>query len=113
MKYKVKAYVKIKDGVLDIQGSAVEKALKKMGYDNVENFRVGKYFEFDISGQDKEKAKEMTGKMGEELLANPLIEDFNFWLEAPTELLTKNGVPRGVSLGAQHRAEYPVQAGEQ
>lgn len=69
---KVKVHVFLKPGVLDVQGKAVEGALKGLGW-GVENARVGKLIEFDFDGEDPAgEAK----KMCETLLANTVIESY-------------------------------------
>jgi phosphoribosylformylglycinamidine synthase PurS subunit len=69
---KVKVHVFLKNGVLDVQGKAVEGALKGLGW-NVADARVGKLIEFDFDGEDPAgEAK----KMCETLLANTVIESY-------------------------------------
>ena len=69
---KVKVHVFLKNGVLDVQGKAVEGALKGLGW-NVADARVGKLIEFDFDGADPaDEAK----KMCETLLANTVIESY-------------------------------------
>lgn len=69
---RVKVHVFLKAGVLDVQGKAVEGALKGLGWD-VANARVGKLIEFDFDGEDPGgEAK----KMCETLLANTVIESY-------------------------------------
>lgn len=69
---RVKVHVFLKSGVLDVQGKAVEGALKGLGWD-VANARVGKLIEFDFDGEDPAgEAK----KMCETLLANTVIESY-------------------------------------
>ena len=43
--YFVKVYVTYKDSVLDPQGEAVKEAVHRMGYEIIEDIRIGKYFE--------------------------------------------------------------------
>ena len=69
---KVKVHVFLKNGVLDVQGKAVEGALKGLGW-NVADARVGKLIEFDFDGADP--AGEAR-KMCETLLANTVIESY-------------------------------------
>jgi phosphoribosylformylglycinamidine synthase PurS subunit len=69
---KVKVHVFLKNGVLDVQGKAVEGALKGLGW-NVADARVGKLIEFDFDGEDP--AGEAR-KMCETLLANTVIESY-------------------------------------
>ena len=70
---KVKVHVFLKAGVLDVQGKAVEGALKGLGWD-VANARVGKLIEFDLDGAADPVAE--AKKMCEQLLANTVIESY-------------------------------------
>ncbi|MBI4509155.1 MAG: phosphoribosylformylglycinamidine synthase subunit PurS [Deltaproteobacteria bacterium] len=70
---KTRVYVTLKQGVLDPQGQAVAKTLKRMGYSEVADVRIGKYIEVEVEGEtSKARLEEMCRK----LLANPVIEDF-------------------------------------
>ncbi|WP_071458397.1 phosphoribosylformylglycinamidine synthase subunit PurS [Bacillus massilinigeriensis] len=78
--FKVKVYVTLRESVLDPQGTAVKSSLAKMGYEGVEDVRIGKYMELMIEdkGQDIEAAvKDMCGR----LLSNPVIEDYRYEIE--------------------------------
>jgi len=72
---KVVVNVHLKKGVLDPQGKAVLNALKTLGFD-AEDVRVGKQIIIDINTDNKEKAIEEAKKMADELLANPVIENY-------------------------------------
>ena len=69
---KVKVHVFLKPGVLDVQGKAVEGALKGLGWD-VADAGVGKLIEFDYAGENTEAEVK---KMCETLLANTVIEGY-------------------------------------
>ena len=71
---KVKVHVFLKPGVLDVQGKAVEGALKGLGWTGVSNARVGKLIELDLDGVDDPAAE--ARKMCETLLANTVIESY-------------------------------------
>ena len=71
---KIKAHVFLKPGVLDVQGKAVEGALKGLGWSGVSDARVGKLIEFDLDGVDDPAAE--AKKMCEQLLANTVIESY-------------------------------------
>ena len=71
---KVKVHVFLKPGVLDVQGKAVEGALKALGWAGVADARVGKLIEFDLEGVDDPAAE--AKKMCEQLLANTVIESY-------------------------------------
>jgi phosphoribosylformylglycinamidine synthase subunit PurS len=62
-----------KDGVLDPQGQAVERALRQLGFEEVDGVRIGKRIELNVPAADAEGTAR---RMSEQLLANPLIEDF-------------------------------------
>ncbi|ACM93504.1 phosphoribosylformylglycinamidine synthase, PurS protein [Nautilia profundicola AmH] len=68
--------VHLKKGVLDPQGKAVHHALETLGFKDVDGVRVGKQILLDINTDDKEKAIEIAKKAADELLANPVIENY-------------------------------------
>ena len=77
MTTKMRVYVTLKRGVLDPQGSAVGRALHTMGYDEVEDVRLGKYIEVTLKdGLNEAEAKRRVDEMCKKLLANTVIEDF-------------------------------------
>lgn len=76
-----RVYITLKEGILDPQGKTVLRALKSLGYDEVEDLRVGKYMEVKLDGSDREKLEERLGEMSEKLLANPIIEDYRLEVE--------------------------------
>jgi len=69
--------VKLKEGVLDPQGKAVAHALGSLGFDSIENVRIGKQIVLTLDESDEAKAREDVKKMAEELLANTVIEDYD------------------------------------
>jgi len=69
--------VYLKTGVLDSQGKAVHHALNSLGFNNVNDVRVGKQIVLKLEEADKEKAMQDVTNMCEELLANTVIEDYN------------------------------------
>ncbi len=79
MAKKVRVYVTLKRGVLDPQGSAVGRALRTMGYSEVEDVRLGKYIEVTLrDGETPEKVRQRLDEMCRKLLANTVIEDYRF-----------------------------------
>ena len=73
---KISVTVTLKKDVLDPQGKVVEQTLINMGNKNISNVRQGKYFEFNIEENDKEKAEKVINEFCEKLLANTVIEDY-------------------------------------
>ena len=74
--FKVKVEVKLKPVVLDPQGKTVLTALHHLGYDNVEDARIGKLIELRIMDSDAGNVKKLVDDMCKKLLSNPVIEDF-------------------------------------
>ena len=66
----MRVLVRPKEGILDPQGQAVERALPALGYEGVSNVHVGRLIELDVDDPSR------VGEMCEKLLANPLIEDY-------------------------------------
>ncbi|MCP9442532.1 MAG: phosphoribosylformylglycinamidine synthase subunit PurS [Nitrospira sp.] len=77
---KAKIHVTLKQGILDPQGKAIERALETLGFKNAANVRVGKYLELDLDEQDRAKAEVEVKSMCEKLLANTIIEEYRFEL---------------------------------
>lgn len=73
---KIAVNIKLKEGVLDPQGKAINHALHTLGFNEVMNVRVGKRIELDINTNSKETAAEEVKKMCETLFANTVIEDY-------------------------------------
>jgi phosphoribosylformylglycinamidine synthase len=73
---KAVVHVFLKPGVLDVQGKAVQTALHGLGWEDVDNVRVGRVIEFDLTGEDAAGAKERVDAMCQRLLANPVIEGY-------------------------------------
>ncbi len=78
--YQVRIYVTLRPSVLDPAGTAVQSGLKHMGYDNVEQVRIGKYVEVTLTAADETTAREQIDRMCDQLLANPVIENYRFEL---------------------------------
>jgi phosphoribosylformylglycinamidine synthase PurS subunit len=67
---KAKVLIRPKEGILDPQGKAVERALPALGFEGVHEVRVGRLVELETDDPDSLPA------LCEKLLANPLIEDY-------------------------------------
>jgi phosphoribosylformylglycinamidine synthase subunit PurS len=76
---KARVLVRPKEGILDPQGQAVERALPALGFEGVSHVRVGRLIELEVEdGAD-------LPAMCEKLLANPLIEDYEIQTEPVAE----------------------------
>ena len=75
---KAKIYITLKDGIHDPQGQAVQQSLHMLGFDEVQDVRMGKFLEVELGGMDKESGQVQIKSMCQKLLANMVIEDFRF-----------------------------------
>ena len=78
---RVKVFVTPRQGILDPQGRAVEQALKSLGFDGVSGVHVGRYIVLDVRAATADEARAAAARMCDQLLANPLIEDYRFEVE--------------------------------
>jgi len=74
--YKGNIYVTFKPGVLDPQGEAVKRSLGVLGYERVNEVRIGKFIEVWLTAESREEAEKVLAQMSDQLLANPVIEQF-------------------------------------
>ncbi len=74
-KFRVKVEIRLKDGILDAEGRTIERAIKRFGIE-AENTRKGKIIEFTTVGDNKEEVVEKIKRLANELLINPLTEQY-------------------------------------
>jgi phosphoribosylformylglycinamidine synthase PurS subunit len=72
---KARVLIRPKEGLLDPQGKAVERALPALGFEGISHVRVGRLVE--LEADDEARLEELC----EKLLANPLIEDFEIEIQ--------------------------------
>jgi phosphoribosylformylglycinamidine synthase PurS subunit len=79
---KAHVYVTMKRTVLDPQGQTIQGALKKMQYKGIEDVRQGKYFLITLdNSMDAATARAEIERIAENVLTNPVIEEFTYRLE--------------------------------
>lgn len=76
MNYRLEILVKPRPGLLDPQGKAIHHALVSLGWNEVDDVRVGKAIYVDIAAASEAEAVERGADMCRRLLANPVTEDF-------------------------------------
>jgi phosphoribosylformylglycinamidine synthase len=76
--YLAKIKITLRKSILDPQGKAVEHSLKSLGYDEIVDTRIGKYIELKINANSEEEANDIADKACEKLLANLVMEDYEF-----------------------------------
>ena len=79
--FLARIYVTLKPSVNDPQGLTVLGGLRSMGYEAVTDVRIGKYLEVRVACDDAAQAETDVVAMCDQLLANPVIEEFRFSLE--------------------------------
>ena len=67
---RARVLIRPKEGILDPQGKAVERALPALGFDGMREVRVGRMVELDVDDEAQ------LSDLCEKLLANPLVEDY-------------------------------------
>jgi phosphoribosylformylglycinamidine synthase subunit PurS len=87
--YQARIYVTLRPSVLDPAGTAVQSGLKHLGYDTVEQVRIGKYVELTLTAIDEATAREQLDRICDQLLANPVIENYRFDLLTAAETGSK------------------------
>lgn len=81
MQFKAEIHVTLKRTVNDPQGLAIRGGLHSLGYESVESVRAGKFIEVWLDAETTEEAQRLAGEMSDQLLANPIIEDFRVAIE--------------------------------
>jgi phosphoribosylformylglycinamidine synthase subunit PurS len=79
--FQAQIYVTLRPSVLDPAGTAVQSGLKHMGYNNVEQVRIGKYIELTLTADSETSAHQQVDRICDQLLANLVIENYRFDLK--------------------------------
>lgn len=87
-------HVTLKPALFDAQGETIGKALQQLGHAGVRNVRIGKYITLEVDGVDPSALQGQLDLMCQQLLANPVIENYE---------ITLSGADAGL----------PLQVGEQ
>jgi phosphoribosylformylglycinamidine synthase PurS subunit len=73
---KLRVLIRLKPGILDVQGSAVQRALAGLGFGDLRELRVGKLIEIDVEAASAAAARQRVDEMCRKLLANTILEDY-------------------------------------
>ncbi len=74
--------VMLKPEILDPQGRAVQGALGRLGLSGVADVRQGKQFVIQVDGDLTGDRLALMHNLAEELLSNPVIENYSLTVEA-------------------------------
>ncbi|PQJ33842.1 phosphoribosylformylglycinamidine synthase [Salinibacter sp. 10B] len=83
--YKATISITLRPSILDPEGKTVHHALTNLGYDQIDQVRMGKRAEVWIDEEDEEAARQVATEACEKLLANPVTENFDIQLEPVSE----------------------------
>ncbi len=83
--YKATISITLRPSILDPEGKTVHHALTNLGYDAIEQVRMGKRAEVWVDTDDEAEARRIAEESCEKLLANPVTENFEITLKPATE----------------------------
>src|SRR5262249_44533221 len=73
---KLRVLVRLKPGILDVQGAAVQRALAGLGFSELQDLRIGKVVDATVDADTEGRARARVDEMCKKLLANPILEDY-------------------------------------
>ena len=73
---RLRVLIRLKPGILDVQGSAVQRALAGLGFGDLRELRVGKLIEIDVEAASAAAGRQRVDEMCRKLLANTILEDY-------------------------------------
>lgn len=74
--YRARIAVTLRTSILDPQGKAVQHAAAGLGLNGVQEVRIGKLADVTLDAASPEDARRLAERFGQQLLANPVMEDF-------------------------------------
>ncbi|MEO7803704.1 MAG: phosphoribosylformylglycinamidine synthase subunit PurS [Actinomycetota bacterium] len=80
MKFHASIDVMPRTEISDPQGQTIERALPGIGFESVEEVRVGKRITLTVTAEDEQEARNILNGACERFLANPVIEDYEIHL---------------------------------
>jgi phosphoribosylformylglycinamidine synthase len=78
MNFRAEINVMPQKALLDPQGKTVHQSMHLIGLASVENVRIGKHITMEFDAENEEAARKMVEKACKELLANQVMEYFEF-----------------------------------
>lgn len=78
MKFRAEIDVMPLKALLDPQGKAVTSGLKNLSLQQIENVRIGKHISLEIEAKDAGDAEKITDEACKKLLANQIMESYEF-----------------------------------
>jgi len=78
--YQAQIYITLRPSVLDPAGTAVRSGLHQLGFEQVEDVRIGRYIELSVAADSSRGAEQQIDQMCDQLLTNPVIENYRIEL---------------------------------
>ena len=89
---RLRVLIRLKPGILDVQGAAVQRALGGLGFSDLRDLRVGKLVEIDVDAPTPQQAEARVDEMCKKLLANTILEDYSIEVLPGERLAPSRGV---------------------
>jgi phosphoribosylformylglycinamidine synthase len=80
-KYSAEINIVLKEGILDVQGKAIENSLQSMEIKQLSNIRVGKIITLNVEADSINEASAIVDDASKKLLANPIIENYSITIK--------------------------------
>ena len=80
-RFVARVLIRPKGEIRDPQGEAISGALRSLGHE-IADVRTGKEILVSFDAADERAARDEAARMGDELLANPVIESYAVEVEA-------------------------------
>lgn len=80
MKFLAEINVMPQKEILDPQGKAVKIGLQNLGINQVADARIGKHIQLQLEANSEAEAREIVTEACKKLLANIIMEEFDFKL---------------------------------
>jgi phosphoribosylformylglycinamidine synthase PurS subunit len=78
-KFDFEVKISLKKGILDTQGMATEKVLRRLGY-KINSINFGKNIKFSLESKDENSARKSAEQITHEVLTNPVLETYELKL---------------------------------
>lgn len=75
MMFSILVEVRLREGIADPEGATVERSLPALGFEGIDNVRVGKAIRFTLEADDERGARSRVEQLCDRFLTNPVIED--------------------------------------
>ena len=81
MKFKAEIDIMPHKALLDPQGKAVSQSMQNLHLPEISNVRIGKHISLEVEAGNKEEADIKVKEACSKLLANPIMEYFEFEIQ--------------------------------